>query len=85
MKRRARRSFKKFLDQIRQTHPEASDPESLIRSGQVLVDGRIVTNPAALVRLGASIVVVTPRMLRGEMKLQAGLDNFQVSVAVESP
>jgi 23S rRNA (cytidine1920-2'-O)/16S rRNA (cytidine1409-2'-O)-methyltransferase len=80
MKRKARRSFKKFLDQIRQTHPEASGPESLIRSGQVLVDGRIVTNPASLVRLGASIVVVMPRVLRGETKLQAALDNFQVSV-----
>ena len=44
MKKRARRAFKKFLDQICQTHPEVSDPESLIRSGQVLVDGRIVTN-----------------------------------------
>jgi len=81
MKRRARRSFKKFLDQIRQIRPEASDPESLIRSGQVLVDGRIVTNPASLVRLGALIVVVPPRVLRGEVKLQAALDNFQVPVA----
>jgi 23S rRNA (cytidine1920-2'-O)/16S rRNA (cytidine1409-2'-O)-methyltransferase len=81
MKRRVRRSFKKFLDQIRQTHPEATDPESLIRSGQVLVDGRIVTNPASLIRLGASMVVVTPKVLRGEVKLQAALDNFQVSVA----
>jgi 23S rRNA (cytidine1920-2'-O)/16S rRNA (cytidine1409-2'-O)-methyltransferase len=81
MKRRARRSFKRFLDQIRQTHPEAIDPESLIRSGQVVVDGRIVTNPASLVSLGASIGVVTPRVLRGEVKLQAALDNFQVSVA----
>ena len=81
MKRRARRSFKKFLDQIRQTHPEVSDPEALIRSGQVLVDGRIVTKPASLVRLGASIVVVPPRVLRGEVKLQAALDNFQALVA----
>ena len=81
MKRRAGRSFKKFLYQIRETHPEAIDPESLIRSGQVLVDGRIVTNPASLVRLGASIVVVRPRVLRGEVKLQAALDTFQVSVA----
>jgi hypothetical protein len=55
MKRRARRSFKKFLDQIRQIRPEVSDPEPLIRSGQVLVGGRIVTNPASLIRLGASI------------------------------
>src|SRR5262245_33282606 len=81
MKRRARRSFKKFLDQIHQTQPKAIDPESLIRSGQVLVDGRIVTKPASLVRLGASIVVVTPRVLRRELKLQAALDNFQLTVA----
>ena len=79
-KNRVRRSFKKFLYQIRETYPEVIDPESLIRSGQVLVDGRIVTNPASLVRLGASIVVVTPRVLRGEVKLQAALDTFQVSV-----
>lgn len=81
MKRRTRRSFKKVLDQIRQTNPEMSDPEFLIRSGQVLVDGRIVANPASLIRLGASIVVVTPRVLRGEAKLQAALDTFQLSVA----
>ena len=81
MKRRAGRSFKRFLDQIRQTHPGMSDPESLIRSGRVLVDGRIVTNPASLIRLGASMVVVTPKVLRGEAKLQAALDTFQVSVA----
>ena len=80
-KKRVRRSFRKFLYQIRETHPEASDPESLIRSGQVLVDGRILTNPASLIRLGASIVVMTPRVLRGEVKLQAALDTFQVSVA----
>ena len=80
-KKRIRRSFKKFLYQIRETHPEAIDPESLIRSGQVLVDGRIVTNPASLIRLGSSMVVVTPKVLRGEAKLQAALDNFQVSVA----
>jgi predicted rRNA methylase YqxC with S4 and FtsJ domains len=78
MKRRARRSFKKFLDKFRQTHPELSDPESLIRSGRVLVDGQIVTNPASLIRLGASMVVVAPRVLRGEVKLQAALDTFQV-------
>src|SRR5262245_30011539 len=78
---RVRRSFKKFLYQIRETHPEVIDPESLIRSGQVVVDGRIVTNPASLVRRGASIVVVAPRVLRGEVKLQAALDTFQVSVA----
>src|SRR5262245_44920573 len=34
MKRRARRSFKKFLDQIHQTHPEVIDDELLIRSGR---------------------------------------------------
>ena len=49
---RVRRAFKKFLYQIRETHPEVIDPESLIRSSQVLVDGRIVTNPVSLVRLG---------------------------------
>jgi 23S rRNA (cytidine1920-2'-O)/16S rRNA (cytidine1409-2'-O)-methyltransferase len=80
-KKRARRSFKKFLHQIREIHPEVSDPESLIRSGQVLVDGRIVTNSASLIRLGASIVVMKPRMLRGETKLQAALDTFQISVS----
>src|SRR5262249_56471618 len=37
--------------------------------------------PSSLIRLGASIVVVPPRVLRGEVKLQAALDNFQVPVA----
>ena len=80
-RKRARRSFEKFLYQIREKHPEVIDPESLIRSGQVLVDGRIVTNPASLVRLGASIVVVRARVLRGEVKLQAALETFQVPVS----
>jgi 23S rRNA (cytidine1920-2'-O)/16S rRNA (cytidine1409-2'-O)-methyltransferase len=81
IKKRVRQSFKKFLYQIRETHPKVIDPESLIRSGRVLVDGRIVTNPASLVRLGASIVVMAPQVLRGETKLQAALDAFQVSLA----
>jgi 23S rRNA (cytidine1920-2'-O)/16S rRNA (cytidine1409-2'-O)-methyltransferase len=42
------------------------------------VDGRIVTNPASLVPVGASIVVRRPRPLRGEAKLRAALSAFDV-------
>jgi 23S rRNA (cytidine1920-2'-O)/16S rRNA (cytidine1409-2'-O)-methyltransferase len=63
------------------TRPDLADPASVIVSGPVLVDGRIVTNPRSLVSHDASIVVRAPTVLRGETKLRAALAAFDVSVA----
>ena len=46
----------------------------------MLVDRFPVRNPASLVRRNASIVVVEPRPLRGELKLRAALESFAVDV-----
>jgi 23S rRNA (cytidine1920-2'-O)/16S rRNA (cytidine1409-2'-O)-methyltransferase len=52
----------------------------LVRDGRVLVNGFPVTNPAALVRRDASIVVVEPRPLRGERKLGLALSVLAIDV-----
>jgi 23S rRNA (cytidine1920-2'-O)/16S rRNA (cytidine1409-2'-O)-methyltransferase len=55
------------------------DP-SAIAEGRVLVDGRILTNSSARVRLDASLHVVAKRRLRGELKLAHALDVLSVDV-----
>jgi 23S rRNA (cytidine1920-2'-O)/16S rRNA (cytidine1409-2'-O)-methyltransferase len=47
----------------------------------VLVDGRIVTNPASLVPVGSSIVIDAAKPFRGEAKLRAALAAFAVRPA----
>jgi len=44
------------------------------------VDGRVLNNPAALVRSDAAIRVVAERRLRGDIKLSHALDHFDVPV-----
>ena len=58
------------------------DAAGAIRAGLVLVDGRVVTNPASLVRRDASITVgaSNEKALRGEAKLGAALSVFSLSV-----
>ena len=46
-----------------------------------MVDGRVILNPNSQVRVGASISVQPPVVLRGEAKLRAALETFQVTVA----
>ena len=54
---------------------------TLIATGRVLVDGRVVTNPSARVRADASVRVLPERRLRGERKLSAALERLSVPVA----
>jgi 23S rRNA (cytidine1920-2'-O)/16S rRNA (cytidine1409-2'-O)-methyltransferase len=61
--------------------PDIADPATAIAAGRVRVNGSIVTNPASLVRMDASIVVVHPTPLRGERKLCTALADFAVEVA----
>jgi 23S rRNA (cytidine1920-2'-O)/16S rRNA (cytidine1409-2'-O)-methyltransferase len=46
----------------------------------VLVDGFPVTNPRSLVGRNSVIVIATPQPLRGELKLRAALESFEVGV-----
>ena len=53
----------------------------VITSGRVLVDGRVVANPAALVRSDAALRILPTARLRGDLKLSAALDRLSVPVA----
>ena len=55
--------------------------EQLIKAGRVLVDGRVITNPAARVRLDASIRVLPETRLRGDIRLTFALDRLGIRVA----
>src|SRR5690349_3032915 len=77
---KARTRFVALVDELRRRHPELDDPIGAIRAGHVLVDGAIGHNPARRVRADASIVVQTPRVLRGTTKLQAALEAFPITI-----
>ena len=79
MGRKARRRLRRLDHELARLHPSL-DQRALIERGEVIVDGRVVTNPASLVRRGASIVVRSTRTLRGEAKLLGALDLFGVIV-----
>jgi len=55
--------------------------EQSIKAGQVIVDGRELTDPAARVRADASIRVQADACLRGDIKLSYALDQFDVRTA----
>ena len=55
--------------------------EQTIKAGRVLVDGRVVSSPAARVRADASIRVQRDTRLRGDVKLSYALDRFGVRVS----
>ena len=75
--RRAR--FVALADLLARRRPDV-DPQA-IGAGQVLVDGRVVANPAARVRGDAALRVTPARRLRGDIKLSHTLDSFPVAVA----
>jgi 23S rRNA (cytidine1920-2'-O)/16S rRNA (cytidine1409-2'-O)-methyltransferase len=69
------------LDRIvAEQSPETGSAEELIRAGRISVDGRIVDNPASLVRPGSAVTVSSTTPLRGEAKLNAALQIFGVQV-----
>jgi predicted rRNA methylase YqxC with S4 and FtsJ domains len=72
--------FRNVVRHIVILRPDLTDPERTLAKGRVVVDGRIVTNPNALVRSYASLRVLPARPLRGEDKLRAALDAFGVPV-----
>jgi 23S rRNA (cytidine1920-2'-O)/16S rRNA (cytidine1409-2'-O)-methyltransferase len=66
--------------ELARVHPEVHDPRAAIRRGDVLVDGIVRTNPASLVRRGASVTLRRPHPLRGRAKLAFALAAFGVVV-----
>jgi 23S rRNA (cytidine1920-2'-O)/16S rRNA (cytidine1409-2'-O)-methyltransferase len=73
--------FVALRQRLGQTRPDLEDPIAVIKGGEVQVNGVIVTNPAALVPADASIRHRRPTRPRGEMKLGAALEAFDVAVA----
>jgi 23S rRNA (cytidine1920-2'-O)/16S rRNA (cytidine1409-2'-O)-methyltransferase len=80
MARKGRARLRPLVDVVAHLHPEFDDPVQEIQTGRLSVDGRVVVNPATLVRSGAAIAVVREVPLRGEAKLAAALERFDVSV-----
>jgi len=78
--RKGRVRLRKLRDELARAHPSISDPDAAIAGGAVVVDGRIVSNPASLVREGAAITLRIDESLRGEAKLKAALASFEIAV-----
>ena len=80
MTRHPRAPFIALMRLLRRGYPELEDPRKAVLDGRVIVDGRTITNPRARVRSDASIRVLGPRRLRGDLKLAAALDAFRLDV-----
>jgi 23S rRNA (cytidine1920-2'-O)/16S rRNA (cytidine1409-2'-O)-methyltransferase len=79
--RKRRVALRALVDELARVHPELPEARERILAGDVRVDGVVRTNPASLVRVGASIVVGARDVLRGEAKLKAALSAFAVPVS----
>jgi 23S rRNA (cytidine1920-2'-O)/16S rRNA (cytidine1409-2'-O)-methyltransferase len=55
-----------------------ADAAELIASGGIKVDGRVNRNPQSVIGPGSSVALVEATVLRGEAKLSAALDAFDV-------
>ena len=75
-----RERFRKLAGELARVRPDLDDPAGAIVAGLVTVDGSLVTNPDSLVRSDAAIVVRRRAPLRGEAKLRAALEAFDVPV-----
>jgi 23S rRNA (cytidine1920-2'-O)/16S rRNA (cytidine1409-2'-O)-methyltransferase len=74
-----RRRFVALVDLLARRRPDVD--ASVIRDARVLVDGRFATNPRARVPADASLRVLAPRRLRGDVKLSYALGSLHVPVA----
>ena len=77
---KAKPRLRRLVDELARTHQHLDDPEARIRAGEIVVDGIVRTNPATLVRAGASISLRGDLVLRGERKLEAALAAFALDV-----
>lgn len=62
-------------------HAGMEDAVGVIVHGRVLVDGAVITNPAARVRSDCAIRILPDRRLKGDLKLSHALDELRVPVA----
>jgi 23S rRNA (cytidine1920-2'-O)/16S rRNA (cytidine1409-2'-O)-methyltransferase len=76
--RRRHRRFVALTKRMRQSYPEIEEPTGPIAEGHVLVNGAIVTNPAALVPTDATIRLQLRHQPRGRAKLAAALMTFDL-------
>ncbi len=80
MSKKPRARFVALGSLLRRRYPTVVEPDSLISSGRVLVNGAPASNPAALVRADASLRIVEARPLRGTRKLAHALQALGVEV-----
>jgi 23S rRNA (cytidine1920-2'-O)/16S rRNA (cytidine1409-2'-O)-methyltransferase len=78
--RTRRAPFVALMRLLRRRYPDLEDPIKAVLDGRVVVDGRTISNPRARARDDASIRVIMPRRLRGDLKLAAALDAFSLDV-----
>ncbi len=77
----ARPGFHDVLTHVHAVRPDISDPIAAIGERRLVVDGVIVTNPAALVRVDAPVTLRVAKPLAGQRKLDAALTAFHVGIA----
>lgn len=77
---RKNRRLRTLAAEVSHAHPDLEDPAAYIVEHGVLVDGRPVCNPRSLVHAEALIELRVSRPLRGEAKLYAALEAFDVRV-----
>jgi 23S rRNA (cytidine1920-2'-O)/16S rRNA (cytidine1409-2'-O)-methyltransferase len=80
MARKGRARLRRLAAVVAETYSQLGDPAQLILARRVSVDGRVVDNPSSLVPSDAAIAIVRDIPLRGEAKLMAALESFDVSV-----
>jgi len=78
--RRYRAPFVALTSLVATQYP-GTDAHTAVTSGHVLVEGRLVTNPAARIRRDAAVRLVPNRRLRGEVKLAHALAALEVPVS----
>jgi 23S rRNA (cytidine1920-2'-O)/16S rRNA (cytidine1409-2'-O)-methyltransferase len=72
--------FRTLIDRLIELEPHLPDPENDIRSGHICVNGIAVTNPRSLVSNDAALSIRPPTTLRGELKLAAAFQAFDIEV-----
>jgi len=77
----SKRRFVPLSTRMRGLVSDSHELEALIERGELLVDGKPVRSPRAIVPAGSSVVIATPKELRGQEKLASALRDLRVDVA----
>ena len=76
----SRAKFRNVVEHVAASRPDIEDVRGAIEEGRVTVAGAPVTNANARVRADAPVVVRGASTLRGEAKLAAAMDAFEVRI-----